>query len=165
MWVVPTDSFGQGFSSYHEGLLPHKATRLSQHRLPRCNPQNIFNLFVNLQPPLRPKAWLQPIKQRGRRARVKKGCLWTCDSKPLNEKSTWKVNLITFCMATTNTIRFTIRFSCKGHVSESSCDHHHCFYPISETSLLLVLFFKLISLIACSKAKVILKRKEKMELT
>lgn len=28
-------------------MLPHNATWLSQHRLPQCNPQNIFNLYIN----------------------------------------------------------------------------------------------------------------------
>lgn len=45
----------EGFSPFPARLLPHKATWLSQHRLSRCNPQNIFNLLIKLQAtPLRP---------------------------------------------------------------------------------------------------------------
>lgn len=34
--------------TFFRRVLPHKVTRLSQHRLPHCNPQNIFNLLINL---------------------------------------------------------------------------------------------------------------------
>lgn len=80
---------GNCFLPFSRGLLPHKATWLSQHRLPHCNPQNIFNLFINLQvtpllaPALCPclplsssRAGLRAVWSEGRGESVKKWCLW-----------------------------------------------------------------------------------------
>lgn len=37
----------EGFTTFSRVLLSLKVTWLNQHRLPHCNPQNIFNLFIN----------------------------------------------------------------------------------------------------------------------